>query len=169
MDDHPANWPIENIFAELRRLGLDPEELQGLAVADTDGEAFLAHLARLERGATWSDVFAGTPKDWRPSAESQDLALGPFDYPQPPRGAAVFASMIGDDPPSTAASALQHVESLGVPLFGSGIVLDRGAPHLYVVLKRGASEDEVMAVAECLRSQQGIGNSYPVRSEISSP
>ena len=165
MGEHSTNSLIESAFAELRRIGLDPTELNGLAVAGADATAFLAHLRRLDRGALWSDVFPGMPKDWRPSAKPPERPLGTFDYPDPPRGSAVFASLVADDPRSAAGIALAQVESLGVPIFGSGLILDRGAPHLYVVLKLGASEDDVHAVAECLRSQPGIANAYPERWE----
>jgi hypothetical protein len=163
MRERSADSPLENILAELRRIGLDPDELNGLAVADGDVDAFLAHLRSLEPGASWATALPGTPDDWRPNAPTPERALGPFDYAEPPRGPAVFASIISDDPRNTALNALARVESLSVPIFGSGVVLDRGAPHLYVVLERGASEDHVFAVVDRLRIQPGIVSSFPAR------
>lgn len=164
MTDESPDSLLETTFAELRRIGLDAREMRGLAFGQrADVYTFVERLRALERGASWSDVFPDTPKDRLSGARPHEQALGPFDYADAPRGPAVFASLIADDPRSAAASALAQVDSLGIPIFGSGLVLDRGAPHVYVVLQRGASDDEVDAVVVCLQGQPGIANSYPVR------
>ena len=164
MRDDSADSLFETVVAELRRIGLDPQEMRGLAFGRrADFDAFVERLHTLERGASWSDVFPDTPTDQVPGARRHEQALGPFDYADAPRGPAVFASLIAEDPRRAAASALAQVDSLDIPIFGSGLVLDRGAPHLYVVLQREAPNDDVDAVVECLQGQSGIANSYQVR------
>jgi hypothetical protein len=154
---------FENIIAELRRIGLDPDELGGLAVGEGDADLFLAHLRSLSPGAPWSAAFQGAPDGWRPNAPAPERSLGPFDYAEPPRGRAVFASVMPGEPIQLATDALARVATLGIPIFGSEVVLDRGSPHLYVVFTHAASKDDVESVADFLRAQPGIANSYPVR------
>ena len=154
---------FENIVAELRRSGLDPDELNGLAVAQGDVDALLAHLRTLSPGSSWSTAFPGVAETWRPNTPRRERSLGPFDYAEPPRGPAVFASVVPGEPIELATDALARVETLGISIFGSGVVLDRGSPHCYVVISRGVSNDDVEAVADFLRTQPGIANSYPVR------
>lgn len=161
-DPQPASL-FEDIVAELRRIGLDPNQLHGLSDSGGGADALLAHLRTVSPGSPWSAAFPGTPAGWVPNAPLPERSLGPFDYPAPPRGAAVFAGILPGEPIELATDALARVETLGVPIFGSGVVLDRGAPHLYVVLTHGASADDAEAVADFLQVQPGIANSYPVR------
>jgi hypothetical protein len=169
MTEHPGGSRFEHIITELRRIGLDVEKLTGLAVAEADIDAFLTHLRSLPYGASWSAAFPGTPHEWSPDTQPPERALGPFDYSEPPRGTAVFASLDAPDPGATGAAALKRVEALGLPIYGSGVVLDRGSPHLYVVLARGADEDAVSSVVEYLSAQPGIINCYPIREEGDDP
>ncbi|MEP6574193.1 MAG: hypothetical protein ABJD11_15945 [Gemmatimonadota bacterium] len=63
------------------------------------------------------------------------------------------------------ARVLAGVGELGIPIYGSGLVLDRGHPHMYVILPLGAPVEHVDIIAEFLRDQAGIGNAYPTRFE----
>ncbi len=157
---------VANIVAEFHRIGLDMNELGGLAGSGPGLDEFLTHLRSLSPGATWAAVFPDMPEGWRPDSPQPERALGAFDYPDPPRGPAVFASLATEHPDATGAAALAHVASLGLPIYGSGVVLDRGSPHLYVILMRDAAEDDVSAVVEALFTQSGILNCFPVRPDI---
>ncbi len=161
MHDSVASSRIQSIATELGRIGLDINELPGLAGTDASLDALLAHLRTLQPGATWSAVFPEHAEGWRPDDRMPDRALGPFDYPVPPRGPAVFASLEGEDPEAAGVAALQHIA--GLPIYGSAVVLDRGAPHLYVVLTLDASDDDVLSVIDAISAQPGIRNCFPAR------
>jgi hypothetical protein len=163
---------------ELERLGLDEAmcPYDGMASSGNAAEEkFLSHLRQLASGATWRDVFPDMPAHWdlddpdswtRPDDER---ALGSFDYPSPPRGSAVFASLDGRGDVAAGTAALDKITTLGMPIYGTGMVLDRGAPHIYVVLPLGAPNEHVEKLADFLREQPGLGNAYPQRFEAAPP
>ena len=148
--------------AELRRIGLDPDELQALAVGE-DPAHMLVRLRTLPVGSAWSDVFPGTPAGWSPSQRPPERSLGPFDHQAPPRGIAIIAVLEPGEPEESLDRAIARARTLGYPIYGAGAILDRGHPHLYIVLPLGASEDDAYEIAEALRDRDGIGNAYPVR------
>jgi hypothetical protein len=165
---------------EIERLRLDEDmcPYAGMASAGEQAEEeFLAHLRTLVPGATWRDVFPDMPAHWDlddPDTWTSPIyqhALGTFDYPNPPRGIAVFAGLPGEVGSSIAAgnAALDTITTLGIPIYGAGLVLDRGAPHMYVVLPLGSPTQLAEQIADFLREQPGIGNAYPVRFEPGSP
>jgi len=145
--------------AELRRIGLDPDEIQGLAVRG-DPARWLAQLRALPVGSSWTDVVPGTPEGWTPSAPEPERALDAFDYQAPPFGIAVFASLDSGPPASVGEAAIERARTLGHPIHGAGVVLDRGHPHLYIVLTLDATEDDADTIADALRGRDGIGNAY---------
>ncbi len=157
---------------ELNRLGLDEAmcPYDGMASSGSAAEEeFLSHLRGLAVGATWRDVFPDMPELWDPAHPDSwtypQRSLGAFDYPSPPRGSAVFASLDSHGDVTAGTAALDGIASLGIPIFGAGLVLDRGAPHLYVVLPLGAPNEHVERLADYLREQPGMGNAYPERFE----
>jgi hypothetical protein len=161
---------------EIERLGLDEAmcPFGGMAsTGNTAEEEFLSHLRQLAAGATWRDVFPDMPAQWDLSDPDSwtypERALGSFDYPSPPRGSAVFASLDSQGDVAAGTTALDRIAALGIPIFGAGMVLDRGAPHLYVVLPLGAPNEHVEQLADFLREQPGIGNAYPERFETCPP
>jgi hypothetical protein len=161
---------------EFKRLGLDEAmcPYDGMATSGGAAEAkFLSHLRELAVGATWRDVYPDIPEHWDLADPDTwtypERALGAFDYPSPPRGSAVFASLDGRGEIAAGTAALDGIASLGIPIFGAGMVLDRGAPHLYVVLPIGAPNEHVERLANFLREQPGVGNSYPERYENGRP
>ena len=147
--------------AELRRIGLDPNEIQSLALGG-DPERLLAHLRSLPPGSSWADVVPGMPADWSPSTPPPERALGPFDYPEPPRGIAVFACLKLGAPVEALDAAIARARTLGYPIYGAGKILDRGHPHLYIVLPLGASEDDADEIASAIGHKDGISNAYPI-------
>ena len=157
---------LRAIDAELRRIGLDPEELPGLAMDADSVEAFLGRLRELQPGSSWSDVFPDQPKGWHPGDTEPEQALGAFDYPDAPRGIAVFASLAKiESAEQVAQNLFTAIDELGVPQYGRGLVLDRGHPHLYVILPLDATEEEADALSDFLRSQPGVVNSFPILRE----
>jgi hypothetical protein len=161
---------------QLERLSLDEATCPyaGLAIGGLAAEnALLSHLQQLAPGATWRDVFPDMPAHWdlhQPDSWTYpERALGSFDYPNPPRGSAVFASVHPRGEVAAGTAALERVTALGIPIFGAGMVLDRGDPHLYVVLPLGAPNEHVEQLAEFLSQQPGIGNAYPERFENGPP
>ena len=60
-------------------------------------------------------------------------------------------------------AAIQRARRLGHPIYGAGVILDRGHPHLYVVLPLGATEDVADEIAMAMGHRDGISNAYPVR------
>ena len=153
---------ITDVHSELRRIGLDPSRLTGLA-SQGDPTPWLERLRTLPVGSSWSDVFADTPEGWTPDAPEEEHALGPFDYQEPPFGIAIFAGIDAEHPVPAGEAAINRARALGYPIYGAGIVLDRGAPHLYIVLTLDATEAHANAVADALRDREGIANAYPVR------
>jgi hypothetical protein len=146
---------------ELRRIGLDPDEIQALAVHG-DPARWLAQLRALPVGSAWIDIFPGEPEGWIPSAREPERALGPFDYQAPPFGIAVFASLEPGVPVAALEAAIERARTLGYPIYGAGAILDRGHPHLYIVLSLEASEENADELADALRDRNGIGNAYPI-------
>ena len=146
---------------ELRRIGLNPDEIQGLAV-DGDPARWLAQLRALPVGSAWTDVFPDEPEGWAPSAPEPERALGPFDYQAPPFSIAVLASLEPGAPVAALDAAIDRARTLGYPIYGAGVILDRGHPHLYIVLRLGASEEDADEIAEGLRDRNGIGNAHPI-------
>lgn len=153
--------------AELRRIGLDPAELTGLA-ASGDPDTLLVHVRALPAGSSWADVFPGVPEGWSPGAPRPERALGPFDYQGPPWSIVVFGSLHSEDPKSAGEAAIRRAQTLGCPIYGAGVILDRGHPHFYIVLTLDATEEMADAVADALRDQHGVGNAYPIRRDGSS-
>lgn len=149
------------VRAELRRVGLDPDLLHGLA-SQGDTAAWLERLRALPVGSSWTDVFPGTPEGWSPTVAEEDHTLGPFDYQAPPFGVVVYASMHGDNPVSAGEAAIAQARTLGFEIHGAGIITDRGAPHLYIVLPLEATPDDANTIADALRDRDGIGNAYPI-------
>jgi hypothetical protein len=152
---------VAELRAELRRIGLNPDELPALAVQG-DLARVLVHLRSLPAGSSWAAAFPGEADDWSPGTPEPECALGPFDYQSPPRGIAVFASLEPKAPVQALDAAIRHARALGYPIYGAGAVLDRGHPHLYVVLPLGATEDDADAIADALRDRDGIANAFPI-------
>lgn len=152
---------VTEFRAELRRIGLNPHELQALAVKG-DPAHWLAQLRGLPAGSSWTDVFPGKPEGWTPSAPEPERALGPFDYQAPPRGIAVFASLELGAPVKALDAAIERARTLGYPIYGAGAILDRGHPHLYIVLPLGASDENAEEIAEALGHRDGIANAFPI-------
>ena len=172
---HPERH--DAIWAELDRLQLQREELpySGLAFESPQAvEQFIAHLRVLGLGATWYDVFPDL-NEHRDLVDDDDpykdrgRPLGYFDYPEPPRGSAVFASADLAADVAAITTAMERALQLRLPVHGAGLVLDRGHPHLYIVLPLGAPEEHVERLADFLREQPGIGNAFPERLESSNP
>ena len=162
----------ERYRSELNRLGLDEDgSPYGILASDRDGaaEEFLAHLRSLPVGASWRDVFPDLPEHWDlddpDTWKEPERSLGPFDFPEAPRGGATFASLDMDGNVEAGETALREVTDLGIPIYGAGLVLDRGHPHLFVVLPMGAPAAHLDRIADFLRDRQGIGNAYPYRYE----
>jgi hypothetical protein len=155
---------VADFRAELRRIGLDPDEMQAFAVGG-DPAALLAHVRTLPRGSSWADVFPGMSAGWSPSKAAPERALGPFDYPEPPRGIAVFACLKPGAPVDALDAAIARARTLGYPIHGAGKILDRGHPHLYIVLPRGASKDDADEIAMAIGHKNGISNAYPIVRE----
>ena len=147
--------------AELRRIGLDPDELQAFAVGG-DPERTLAHLRALPSGSSWADVVPGVPADWSPGQPEPERALGPFDHEAPPRGIAVFACLDLGAPVEALDGAIARARKLGYPIYGAGVILDRGHPHLYIILTLEASEDDADEIAFAIGQKDGISNAYPI-------
>lgn len=175
MDQVEARRSVESEFA---RLGLRAEDMPhgGLAFSGTDAmEQFASHLRTLVKGASWRDVFPDLPAHWdleNPESwtyPKNERALGTFDYPDAPRGSAVFASLDGAQDVTAGTAALAKIATIGIPIFGAGMVLDRGAPHMYVVLPLGAPNEHVVALSDFLREQPGMGNAFPERYEFDPP
>jgi len=57
---------VAEFRAELRRIGLDPDELQAFAL-EGDPARLLANVRRLPAGSSWADVFPGVPANWSPN------------------------------------------------------------------------------------------------------
>jgi len=152
---------LTDFRAERRRIGLDPDEIQALAVQG-DPAHWLAQLRALPVGSSWTDVFPGRSEGWTPNAPKPERALGPFDYQTPPFGIAVFASLEPEAPVSVGEAAIERARTLGYPIYGAGVVLDRGHPHLYIVLTLDATEDDADTIADALRGRDGIANAYPI-------
>lgn len=152
---------IAEIHAELRRIGLDPDALQALA-GRGDPARWLAHLRALPVGSSWTDIFPGAPEVWTPGVAEPERALGPFDYQAAPFGVAVFASLETGAPVPVGEAAIERARTLGYPIYGAGVVLDRGHPHLYIVLTLDATEEDAEAIADALRDRDGIGNAFPI-------
>jgi len=51
---------IKQFNGEMRRLGLNPHRLPGLAVGATGWDDLLTHMRALEPDASWTDVFPDT-------------------------------------------------------------------------------------------------------------
>ena len=152
---------IKEFRGELRRIGLDPDEIPALAVHG-DPAHWLAKLRALPVGSLWTDVFPGEPEGWTPSAPKPERAFGAFDYQAPPFGIAVLASLEPGAPVSALDAAIAHARTLGYPIYGAGAILDRGHPHLYIVLPLGASEEDADAIADALRDRNDIAIAYPI-------
>jgi len=152
---------VAEFRAELRRIGLDPDELDALAVGG-DPARVLAHIRTLPAGSSWADVFPGMPADWSPGQPRPERALGPFDYPAPPRGIAVFACLKLGAPVEALDAAIARARTLGYPIYGAGKILDRGHPHAYIVLTLEASEDDAYEIAFAIGHKDGISNAYPI-------
>ena len=121
---------------------------------------------RSQPGSSWSDVFRDQSKGWHPGDAEPEQALGAFDYPDAPRGIAVFASLERiDGAEQVAHEVFAAIDELGVLQYGRGLVLDRGHPHLYVILPPDATEEEADALSDFLRSQPGVVNSFPILRE----
>jgi hypothetical protein len=172
-----TNHALNIIWAEFDRLQLSREGFpySVLAFASPQAEEqFVAHLRLLVPGATWYDVFPDLNEhrdlvnDEDPYKDSGRL-LGDFDYQHPPRGSAVFASADMDADVHALRAALERALQLPIPVYGAGLILDRGHPHLYIVLPLGAPEDQVDLLSDFLGEQPGIGNAFPQRLESSNP
>src|SRR5689334_19177530 len=123
-----------DMAAEFRRIGLDLHPFHGLAIKGVPS-LWLARLRALPVGSSWTDVFPGMPEGWTPNETSKpERALGPFDYRSPPFGIAVFACLDEGAPVSAGEAAIERARALGYPIYGAGVVVDRGHPHLYIVL-----------------------------------
>jgi hypothetical protein len=147
--------------AELRRIGLDPNEIQTLSV-EGDPALWLAQLRALPVGSGWTDVFPGKPEGWTPSAPEPERALGPFDYQAAPFGIAVLAALEPGAPVAALDAAIERARTLGYPIHGAGVILNRGHPHLYIILPLEASEEDADEIADALRDRNGIGIAYPI-------
>lgn len=165
------------VLAEFDRLHLAREDMPfaGLAFDSPEAaEQFLAHLRSLAPGATWYDVFPDLSED-DDLVDDEDpytdrgYPLGGFDYPNAPRGSAVFASANSTDDIAAAAEAMERAVQLHPPVYGAGLVLDRGHPHLFIVLPLGAPDEQAWQIADFLREQPGIGNAFPERLESARP
>jgi len=152
---------VAEFRAELRRIGLDPDELQAFAL-EGDPARLLANVRRLPAGSSWADVFPGMPSDWSPGQPRPERALGPFDYPAPPRGIAVFACLKMGAPVEALDAAIARARTLGYPIYGAGKILDRGHPHAYIVLTMEASEEDADEIAFAIGHKDGISNAYPI-------
>lgn len=119
---------VADLHAEFRRIGLDPDELHGLAVSGNP-DRMLAHVRALPAGSSWADVVLGEAEGWSPGPPQPERSLGPFDYQGPPWGIAVFGSLDSEDPVSAGEGAIRRAQTLGCPIYGAGVVLDRGHPH----------------------------------------
>lgn len=165
------------VGAEFDRLHLRREEMPygGLVFGSPQAiEQFLAHMRALAPGATWYDVFPelnehGDLVDDDDPYKDRGSPLGDFDYPEPPRGGAVFASADAADEIGVLATAMERALQLQIPVYGAGLVLDRGHPHCFIVLPLGAPDEHVERLAAFLREQPGIGNAFPERLESSNP
>ena len=172
MSDRPELH--DQVQAELGRLQLRQEDMPYDGVAFGSPQAlkqFVAHLRGLEPGATWYDVFLDlNGNDERDDDPYRDRGrpLGSFDYQSSPRGSAVFASVNSESEVAEAAAALARASELQIPIFGTGLVLDRGHPPLYIVIRLGAPDEHAWRLADFLRKQPGIDNAYPQRLESSS-
>ena len=172
-----TNAALNAIWAEFDRLQLPREKLAsfGITLIGQDAEAqFLAHLRSLAPGATWGDVFGDLNEhrdlddddEWY---QDRGRPLGDFDYPEAPRGSAVFASADRATDVAALTTAMERALQLPIPVYGAGLVLDRGHPHCFIVLPLGAPEEQAHQLADFLREQPGIGNAFPERLESSNP
>ena len=172
---HPE--PHETIWAELIRLKLAEQELPSAGFAfevPVAVDEFLTHLRALAPGATWYDVFPDL-NDHRALVANDEMyqdrghPLGGFDFPESPRGSAVFATADHAADVAALTAAMERARQLPIPVYGAGLVLDHGHPHLFIVLPLGAPDEHVHLLADFLRAQPGIGNAYPERIESSHP
>ena len=139
----------------LDRLGLHIDDLPGLALRGGTEEQLLAHVDSLPTGSTWHQIFPELPSDWIPG---QALPLGPgkpygdFDYPDPPRGAAITA-IVEQGSSEQALSALVAAAQQFPLVYGAG-VSQRGAIGIVVnvILRLTASDEDVWFVAEWLEA-----------------
>jgi hypothetical protein len=167
----------DEMAVEFDRLKLPRDEMPyaGLAFESPQaGEQFLTHLRALAPGATWYDVFPdlnehGDLVDDEDPYKDRGGPLGDFDYPEPPRGSAVFASANASEDVGAITTAMERALQLPIPVYGAGLVLDRGHPHFFIVLPLGTPEEQVDRLAGFLREQPGIGNAFPQRLVSSNP
>ena len=111
------------IEAEFERLRLRVEQLPYQAIAASMSGGFLDHLRSLAPGATWHDVFPDLPSNWRPGdqLEFPDRPIGPFDQPDPPRGAIITIVLADGEPFAAAHSLVEELRKRGVPIYGYGL------------------------------------------------
>ena len=146
----------DDILTEFKRLGLRLEDMpyQGIAesVDKGPGGGFLAHLKSLSPGCSWQAVFPDLPSDWKPGdlLEFPELPLGPFDYPEAPRGGAVTILLKVGVPAERVADIVSALGRRGIVVYGYGLV---GVPPqrlAHVVFDRSVSYDGMSRTVDWL-------------------
>ena len=143
---------LAQLKAELQRLALRSEDIPGggggLLVGPGGFEAFIAHLQKLQPGATWRDVFPDLPSHWeagKPETWTDRYRpVGPYDYQELPTGPLVHVPWY-EGGPERLERLVAEGRAAGWGIYGAGIL---SAPsdsefHAYVVLERGTSEGEL--------------------------
>ena len=137
------------ILREIARIGLQPDDLPGLATNDAD--ALLEHLRRQPAGASWRDVLPDLPAHWVPGRRetwtTPYVPFGPYDYQELPAGPAVHVQW----PKLTDRACLDELVAAaradGWSIHGAGFS-DITNPEwktldAMIVLARGTSEDSL--------------------------
>ena len=114
-------------------------------IASAEGvQSLLARLKSLKRGATWRDVFPDLPESWASEPDDEDLptyqhSLGPFDYAEPPWGAAYRVGLASASTEADGQAFVAEAGAAGWPVLGATIKLDGGRLYLERALSREAT------------------------------
>jgi hypothetical protein len=126
--------------------------------------------AAVGEGAQTKPTADSTPDQISASGSSTvDRQLGPFDYPGPPRGAAVVAGLSSSVDEPTIVNIVSALQQQPVLLYGCGYVADHGAPHVIAVLPVNAPAGAAESVRQSLLRQPGVLGAFIDRREGAAP
>jgi hypothetical protein len=138
---------------------------------ETDHIGDLDDINDVAGGVVGGDDRASTtaepPSDQRSTSPSSsvDRQLGPFDYPGPPRGAAVVAGLSSSIDEPTIGKIVGELQQQPVLLYGAGYVAEHGVPHVIAVLPINAPAGAAESVRQTLLRQPGVLGAFIDRRE----